>query len=967
VRPVRRWALAAVLAAAAGASVVRTQAPVAGQTPPREGLMGIHVLERLDAPDSSSRLLADAPAPAAATTPLPYAFFPQAGNVSQDLILVNYVDLDATTGIRDYACSDYTYDGHQGHDAAILSFKLQDIGVPIFAVMDGTVAAMHDGEFDRRTDFDRTALSNYVWLDHGGGHQTRYYHFKKDSITVQLGQRVTAGTQLGLTGSSGPSSGPHLHFESTLDGVAFEPSAGACRPGASSWVRQVDPPSTPTLDDVTFSLSSFDGNAGLPFDEAVRARGFTPGTATAYTRLQINHVRPNSTYRFQFVRPDGSLSVNYPGAFNNSSTYRWAWFWFYFNTPFNVAGNWRLRLFINDVLIGDAPFTVASSSSALVNRAPNPITVALDPAAPREGDAPFCRVQSTSYLRDPDYDIVRYRYVWTVDGVTKRDVTTAAMSDAIAKGSFAAGSRITCAVTPSDGVAAAATAQTSATAAGGSVTIDRTAVSYAAVRDTASLVAQTPAQIVRLTVRAGAGVTWTATSDKPWLTVTPASGSASSALSVGVKFDATLPASGTVTGNITLALAGTTNTIGPIAVSLALRSPTAAVSPPFGSFDTPVGDNTVLAGSVALTGWTLDNIGVKQVEIWRNLQPGEPTPPFNGAAGDPRTGKIFIANATFVDGARPDVEALNPTTPANYRAGWGYLMLTWGLYGQGNGTYTLHAFGLDQEGNTATIGTKTVIISNNTATRPFGSIDTPAIGGDASGPNFGWGLTPKVNGVATCKIQPSGVQVSIDSGPLQPVVYGSARADIAGAFPGFSNTAAAGGHFIVDWTTLANGPHTIGWLITDDCNRADGVGSRFFNVTGGTTALTAPESALKAEASSVAPFRLKAEATAERDSGDVLLSRGYGELPVVVEPGPGGSRTIEVKQGERIELRLPRGFDSAYQLGPVAGRRALPIGSTWDASGGIFYWQPAPGFRGRYRFVFSNGRERVTVRVLVVP
>ena len=89
--------------------------------------------------------------------------------------------------------------------------------------------------------------------------------------------------------------------------------------------------------------------------------------------------------------------------------------------------------------------------------------------------------------------------------------------------------------------------------------------------------------------------------------------------------------------------------------------------------------------------------------------------------------------------------------------------------------------------------------------------------------------------MATCKIQSNGVQVSIDSGPLQPVVYGDARTDIAGAFPGFSNTAAAGGHFIFDWSTLTNGAHTIGWLITDDCNRADGVGSRFFNVTTGTS------------------------------------------------------------------------------------------------------------------------------------
>jgi sugar lactone lactonase YvrE len=494
------------------------------------------------------------------------------------------------------------------------------------------------------------------------------------------------------------------------------------------------------------------------------------------------------------------------------------------------------------------------------------------------------------------------------------------------------------------------------------MTLDKTSLTFAAATAGAAFSAKTSAQTVRLTQTGAGTVTWTATSTTPWLVVTPTSGTGSAMLTISTQFASGLAA--TQTAVVNLAFSGAGNTAGPVSVTLNTVSSTAAASPPFGSFDTPAGDATVLAGSIALTGWTLDNIGVKQVEIWRDLQPAETTPPGNSTPGDPRNGKIYIANGTFVNGARPDVEALYPTTPANYRAGWGYLMLTWGLFGQGNGTYKFYAFGVDQEGNTATIGTKTVVISNNTATKPFGSIDTPAIGGDASGPNFGWGLTPKVNGAATCKIQPSGVQYSIDSGPLQPVVYGDARTDIAGAFPGFSNTAAAGGHAIIDWATLTNGSHTIGWLITDDCNRADGVGSRFFNVTTGTALKTADTAFALAE-----PAGLLAASRAAETESDVAITvaRGYGELPEIVDPGATGSRIVEIKQGERVELRTPRGYEAAYQLGPGGQRRALPVGSTWDAASAIFSWQPAAGFLGRYRIVFSNGSERISVRVIITP
>jgi hypothetical protein len=489
------------------------------------------------------------------------------------------------------------------------------------------------------------------------------------------------------------------------------------------------------------------------------------------------------------------------------------------------------------------------------------------------------------------------------------------------------------------------------------ISVDRTAVILGATSTTLAFQSVTPPTNLFLRQQGTGVVTWTATSNRPWLTLTPSSGTGSGAITIAAQFDPSLPASGTTTGAITIAVTGAANTVPPVNVTLNISSSTAPPSPPFGSFDSPVGDSTVLAGSIGITGWALDNVAVSRVELWRDLQPGETTPPFASTPSDPRNGKIFISNATFVEDSRPDIETLYPALPFNFRGGWGYLLLTWGLWNQGNGTYTLHAFALDQDGSLATLGSKTIVVNNSTATRPFGSIDTPDIGGEASGPNFGWALTPKVAGAATCKIQPGGVQVSIDSGPLQPVVFGDVRTDIAGAFAGFSNAAAAGGHYIFDWSTLTTGAHTIGWLVTDDCNRADGIGSRFFSVTN-VTSLTA---------AATTPGIFAQRAMSETESSDpITVARGYGELPEVVHAGAAGTRTIEIKAGERIEMRTPRGYRTAYQL--VAGRqRPLPIGATWDAASGTFYWQPAPGFLGRYRVVFGNGAERISVRLVVLP
>ena len=386
-----------------------------------------------------------------------YPFNPQGGLLWHDLYVQNFVDVDPSAGFLDYECSAFTYDGHTGHDIDIRSFSEQNIGVPVFAALDGTVLYAHDGEPD--SDTGANGNPNYVILDHGGGQESWYFHLKQGSVAVSVGEFVRAGTQIGLTGSSGASTAPHLHFESQLNGVVYEPSAGACRPGPSYWVDQLPIRRDPYALAFTLSPNGFDPPDArwLPYDDAVRTDVFQSGTRTVNFRVELGTLPANSSWHVVFTRPNGSVALDSAYGFGNPTEYANPWYWWHYDVDLNRTGTWHILFSVNDTQLVDAPFVV-NASGTLANRPPYPVTVAFDPAAPTAADAIFCDVDGPLAVRDPDDQIVRYHYVWKVDSSTVRDVVSAALSDAIPKGAAPAGSTVTCEVTPSDGVLTAPTA-----------------------------------------------------------------------------------------------------------------------------------------------------------------------------------------------------------------------------------------------------------------------------------------------------------------------------------------------------------------------------------------------------------------------------------------------------------------------------------------------------------------------------
>lgn len=95
--------------------------------------------------------------------------------------------------------------GHKGNDYAAPQ------GTPTYAAAAGTVKIA--GWSD--------SAGNWVVIDHGNGLVTKYMHHSR--VLVSAGQTVRKGQQIGEVGSTGQSTGPHLHFQVEVDGVAVHP------------------------------------------------------------------------------------------------------------------------------------------------------------------------------------------------------------------------------------------------------------------------------------------------------------------------------------------------------------------------------------------------------------------------------------------------------------------------------------------------------------------------------------------------------------------------------------------------------------------------------------------------------------------------------------------------------------------------------------------------------------------------
>lgn len=144
-------------------------------------------------------------------------YYDEHGNNVQKMFLkapvaFKYISSGFTTGIR-YIQAFNISTGHRAIDYAA------SLGTPVRSVSDGTVIfAGRDGSY-----------GNKVSIRHNGTYATNYAHLSK--ILVKRGQKVSQGDVIGLVGSTGLSTGPHLHYEMVKNGVKINPLREVLPPG----------------------------------------------------------------------------------------------------------------------------------------------------------------------------------------------------------------------------------------------------------------------------------------------------------------------------------------------------------------------------------------------------------------------------------------------------------------------------------------------------------------------------------------------------------------------------------------------------------------------------------------------------------------------------------------------------------------------------------------------------------------
>jgi murein DD-endopeptidase MepM/ murein hydrolase activator NlpD len=299
----------------------------------------------------------------------------------------NYVDQNPSFPnlILDYNCGNRTYDqasgyNHKGTDIFTWPFswqKMQRNAVEIIAGAAGTILAKSDGNFDQNCAFCGGACNwNAVYIMHADGSVAWYGHMKSGSLTSKpIGASVVVGEYLGVVGSSGNSTGPHLHFELYTNSSytqLIDPWAGTCNyiNGMNSgWISQ-EPYYVSTLNKV-MTHGAAPATSQCPAGENSNEKINFVGGDVIYFGSYYRDQQAGQQAVHRVYRPDNVLHTSWV---QNLTVYYSASWWYYFITlPAGaMAGNWRYEITYNSKKSSQL-FLVSSGAASVCPESFTPI------------------------------------------------------------------------------------------------------------------------------------------------------------------------------------------------------------------------------------------------------------------------------------------------------------------------------------------------------------------------------------------------------------------------------------------------------------------------------------------------------------------------------------------------------------------------------------------------------------------
>jgi murein DD-endopeptidase MepM/ murein hydrolase activator NlpD len=100
---------------------------------------------------------------------------------------------------------------HHGYNRYAIDFAMPE-GTTVCAAREGVVVDLKESSTSGGPDKEFENQSNFVSVAHADGTIGEYHHLKRDGVLVKIGQRVTAGQPVALSGNTGYSTSPHVHF-----------------------------------------------------------------------------------------------------------------------------------------------------------------------------------------------------------------------------------------------------------------------------------------------------------------------------------------------------------------------------------------------------------------------------------------------------------------------------------------------------------------------------------------------------------------------------------------------------------------------------------------------------------------------------------------------------------------------------------------------------------------------------------